>query len=438
MIVVVFFLNVIFHTVKSIKHFIYFKGELFIYVGAGIGGLVLIIFGVILYCRCKKKRTFEKSISRNELTANECSNLPNSFSNLNLENDVPVSKGPLVKTKPTPLKIPGNSNYVAKPYGEIGEFATSAFITGSNHNKRLASITTISSSQSISSMAQVVNELRRGSSPVSPVSPNMERSEERRDSGYVDVNIPTKAELAERRSSELKAKGQKPAMKKPINMSQQIHLKQRRTSQIPSDTDRNNYFVQRRSRQVPPETDNEGYLTPVFKARKHKSGLTEPEELDDENTIYRHATTGQAMEYCRKAKHALSKKGKNCDNNEPNESNYGNTIVYSPSNDSLSSSGYTDLEVFQKTEYTEIDNSQQLAPADKGFKRDNSDYEIPHNIQPKQGVEGSGDYANLNAKDDIDYQNFDYSIPNLNPTSTDKEDVYVEFLTEAIDEVTEM
>ena len=377
-----------------------------------------------MFCKCKKSRRFDKSISRNELTTNEYDNFPNSFSNINLESDESLSKRPPVKTKPAPIKITKKSNYVAKPYGEIGECATSAFITGSNHNKRLASITTIGSSQSISSMSQVVNELRRGSSPVSPVS----TMEERRDTGYVDVNLPSKAELAARRSSELNTKVQKLAMKKPINLSQQIHLKQRRTSQIPSDVDKNGYFVPRRSSQIPSETDSDGYLTPVIKPKKHrvKSDLAKPQDPEDENEVFIHATTGQALDYCHKAKYTLSKK--KITNSDENDRS---TIVYSPSNESLASSGYTDLDVFQKTEYTEIHNNNQSRPViNKALKQDNSDYEIPHNIQPKMV---GGDYANLNAKDNIDYQNFDYNIPNLNPTSTDREDVYVEFHSETLD-----
>ena len=385
--------------------------QIYIYIGVGIGAAILVIFGIILFCKCKQKHRFQrKSISRNEFTTNYYDNLPNSFSNMTLESDEFVSARELVK-------FAFKSKYTPKPYGELGEAATNAFITR-GHNKRLSSITTISSSQSISSMAQVVQELQRGNSPLSAVPTSIKRLEERRDTGYVDVNLPSKAELAARRSSELKDKNQKPVpMKRPFNMLQQIHLKQRRTSQIPSDTDSNDY------------------LTPVVEPKNDRAKSYATCEPGNENVFSRHASTGQAFDYCRKVKHTLSQKiaNPNSDNKSSNNTLiYGNTLVYSPSTDSVSSNGYADLEVFQKSEYTEtslICNSTASGynTVNKGaVSKDDSDYEIPQDFQLKQTEDK--DHANLNAKSG--YQNFNYNVPNLNPTAVDKEDEYIEFIPE--------
>ena len=371
------------------------SGGVFIYVGSGIGVAILIIFGIILYCKCKHKK-LQKDL-------NPANNFPNSFSNQGLtSDDLNVTSGKY--GKPHPLKRNGKSNYIAKPYGDIGEVATSAFVTG--HPKRLASITTISSSQS---MTQVVQELSRGSSPVSKASTENianQYSEGRRDSGYVDVNLPSRAELAARRSSELSVgKVQKPVpAKRPLNLCKQIHLKQKRTVQLGAE-------------------DNCGYLTPVDQIKHRASSYTHEQEAGEDNQLFRHASTGQAIEYCQSWK-----KMQKVSNVNPSSHIYGNRVVNSPSIDSLTSNDYKDLEVFQKDVYTKVavasnNNNNSYLEADN-----ESGYELPPHLQPKRIVSTEDDYANLNVENSSEYQNFDYNFPNINPTAVDKEDVYLEFL----------
>ena len=510
------------------------NANLWLWVGCGIGGIILILFCILacIYCkRSQRSRANTKNSSQRQIVeravSNPYANVPNSFSNTTLVSDDIESAAALdPKTEPQPLKLKEKISN-SKPYGGIGESAIKPFISIQAHNKRLASITTVSSSSSSSSIAQMAQEIRRGSSPTIGT--------ERRDSGYVDVNIPTKAQLEARRSYEMQPRKPLPSIaKKPTE-----HLKQRRTSNISNRVSiptkpelqyrssselpnkkpapavakkpmlKADHLKQRRTSNVNKSSEDEqvdnGYLTPVLSPKQRAKSDAVDHTNENEMALFRHASTGQAIDYCRKAQRMLSTKTRfeinnNSEYEPPNEhqglrrpsnyenarrpsnyenarrpsnyenarrpSNYENArrpsnyedikenknyesaerpnvneyetavMVTSQSDSSISSfHDYIDADVFEKrSDYTLPNQHGNKAPDKSMYElpyqenvRNNSGYETPQELSPTIHQEH---YSNLNAKSESNYQNFDYSVPVVNPTSIDDENIYLEFLPE--------
>eukprot|EP00111_Clytia_hemisphaerica_P024915 TCONS_00073415-protein len=389
----------------------------------------------------------------------------------------------------------------------------------------------------------MAQEIRRGSSPLI--------GKERRDSGYVDVNIPTKAQLEARRSYEMQPRKPLPSIAKKPAIPME-HFKQRRTSNIsnrsliltkselkprksselpnkkpaptvakkPTNID---HLKQRRTSNVKSSEDESigsGYLTPVISPKQRAKSDAFNNTNESELTLFRHASTGQAIDYCRKAQRVLSQKtklevnnnleyntsteyqGSRCPSNYENArrpSNYENSqrlsnyenagcpsnyenarrpsnyenarrpsnyenarrpsnyedinenvyckkveqpheyetavMATSQSDTSISSfHDYIDADVFEKSDYT-LPNQQNNSVPKKSLYQlpyqetgnPGSGYETPQELSPTLQQEH---YSNLNAKSESNYQNFDYSIPVLNPTSIDDENIYLEFLPE--------
>jgi len=429
-------------------YFLLFAVNLYLIVGCTVGGVIVLLFGILICYYCKKTKQHqqqevinnknETAVQRNVNKNNPkfYQDLSNSLSNASInQTHEPPSSTKVNKTDAQDMKVLARSNYNPRPYGKIGEVATSPFIKA--HNNRLPSISPSITSQSSISKGPAVKRIAEIGRINSTSSIIQEHLKERRNSGYVAVNIPTPSEIQARRNSGMKFTYPPVAAKRPISE----HLKQRQTSNVHS--------LLKKSSST--ESSCEPYLTHKIAPPDVNIGKTQSELFNSNQEVFRHAIhAGKALDYCGKTKENLSvrktliQSSKSSQYLTPVGVPLSDSIPASSSDDNISDHDYTDLVAVEKADrYVKL--SKTVSNKGKheldGYSTVNEDsiqssqedtaYEAPQDVMGASACETSKHYSNLNAKVECDYENFDYNVPIVNPTAVDDEDVYVEFIPES-------